>query len=324
MKFKTLLFISLFILLCLTGCGDRVDPDAKGKVEDNPLSEEEIIKYVQDYMYSTYKDEVDVKILGKNNLKRVTEYGLSLDGSYFGGGKYVMIKNGHSYPLEITCVKYNTTVHGTYEDGYTLTYKNRVGINEVSRSVSINYEDDRRLDSIIRKVKFEELLGEYLTKFHIYEDPTSQPYYNIYLYSTDYEKLNEALSEFARIGYSKYHDYVWEFRAYIFKDEEFYDSFDFDKCNNIKFVDDSSGPTLYDIMTSPEKIIEHYLQKSLTLITSYEDLDQDIFTSNGQSRWEEGTEEFDHVLFLYRSQNNNGRVTAVTYVYGINMENVNP
>ncbi|MBR6365273.1 MAG: hypothetical protein IKS10_04135 [Lachnospiraceae bacterium] len=324
MKFKTLLFISFFILLCLTGCGDRVDSGAKGKVEDNPLSEEEIIKYVKDYMYSTYKDEVEVQILGKNDLKRVTEDGFSMDGSYFGGGKYVMIKNGHSYPLEITFSKYNTTVHGIYEDGYTLTRKNRVGSEEVSRSVSINYYDDLRLDAIIRKAEFEELLGEYFTKFHIYEDPTSQPYYNIYLYSTDYEKLNEALNEFAKIGYSKYPDYVREFHAFIFKDEEFYDSFDFDKCNNIDPYDDSIGLTSYDLIHSPEKIIEHYLQKNLTLITTCEDLDQDIFTTNGQSGWEEGTEEFDHVLFMYWSVKDKGQVQAVTYVYGINMENVDP
>ena len=107
MKLRTILLLSLLILICFTGCATE-DPDVTGKVEDDPLSEKEIIKYVQDYMYSMFKDEVDVKVLGKNDLTHTTYSRPGIDGgkSIF-GGRYAKIKNGHCYKLEITNSKYN-------------------------------------------------------------------------------------------------------------------------------------------------------------------------------------------------------------------------
>ena len=328
MKHKIILLISLVILICFTGCATE-DPNVTGKVEDSPLNEKEIIKYVQDYMYNTYNDEVDVKILGKNDLTHTTETRPRLDGSTsIFGAKYAKIKKGHRYRLEITNSKYNITIKGTYSDGYTLYNKNTQTSRAYDRSVEIDHQYTTMKDEIHLKDEFNEFLGGYFTKFHLYKDPGSPlpqvSYYNIYLYSTDYNKLNEALSKLVEISYTKYSNCVYQFRAFIFTDEAFYDSIDFDKCNNIDIVNLSIGQrkedhpdwlTNSDTHYHPEKILEQYLQQSLTYITHCQNLDYDIFTTKGLSGWNEGQkngywynpdinekdiETFKYVIFIYK------------------------
>ena len=138
MKYK-ILAIVLLLVMCFGGCATQ-DPDYSGIVEDNPLSEEEIIQYVKDYMLKKYEDEVEVKITGKYNLTHTTAYSSpALDGSKSRfGGKYAKIKNGHTYNLEITNIELGITTSGTYKDGFELTNK-QIDVTEViGRSVGID------------------------------------------------------------------------------------------------------------------------------------------------------------------------------------------
>ena len=96
LKYKSII-VAIILVMVLVGCATE-DPDYSGKVEDNPLSEKEIITYVKDIMLNRYEDEVDVKITGKHDLAHTTYTRPGLDGgtSIF-GRKYASIKKGHSY-----------------------------------------------------------------------------------------------------------------------------------------------------------------------------------------------------------------------------------
>lgn len=360
MKNRIIILISLIIIICLTGCATE-DPDITGEVEEHPLNEKEIIKYVQDYMYNKYNDEVEVTVLGKYDLTHTTETRPGIDGgtSIF-GGKYTKIKKGHRYRLEITNSKYNITINGNYYDGYTLYDQRTQAYQTVTRTVEIDYRYTTMKDEIHLKKEYDEFLSGFFTKFHLYKDPASpEPqvsYYNLYLYSTDYEKINEALSKLVEISHTKYYNCVYELRAFIFIDEAFYDSIDFDKCNNIDIVHLSSGQKeedhpewLTDLETKyhPQMILEQYLKLNLTFISSCTNLDREIFITNGLSGWiedkedgswynqditEEDIKKFDHVVFIYEGnpqayanslkQKEDIIMYAHTEVYGINMDDV--
>ncbi|MBR5178968.1 MAG: hypothetical protein IKW90_09260 [Lachnospiraceae bacterium] len=325
MKYKSII-VAIVLVMVLVGCATE-DPDYSGKVEDNPLSEKEIITYVKDIMLNRYEDEVDVKITGKHDLAHTTYTRPGLDGgtSIF-GRKYASIKKGHSYSLEITSLRYNITTTGTYRDGYYLTNKNTDNSQFFDRSFDIDYHYSIQKEELLFENEADEILRNKFSKFKLYKDPSNNRhsgagYYNIYLYSVDDNDISEAMSELILIDYKKYNSVAYKIRAFIFKDEAFYDSFDFDVCNNIEIVNTSFGEsekdnpgklTESDVQYRPEKIIEKYLNTELTYITSCVDLDHDVFITDGLAGYfkdiekgynkdidESTIENFDQVIFIY-------------------------
>ena len=55
MKHKIIMILCLVLMICLCSCA-KEDENVTGKVEDNPLSEKEIIGYVQNYMKDKFGD----------------------------------------------------------------------------------------------------------------------------------------------------------------------------------------------------------------------------------------------------------------------------
>ena len=347
--------------MCFGGCATQ-DPNYSGIVEDNPLSEEEIIQYVKDYMLKKYEDEVEVKITGKYNLTHTTAYSSpALDGSKSRfGGKYAKIKNGHTYNLEITNIELGITTSGTYKDGFELTNK-QIDVTEViGRSVGIDDTYSIMKNEILFEEEANELLKTHFSKFKFYKDPTNYKhsgsgYYNIYVYCVDDSVISEAMRELIEIDYKKYYSIAFEIRAFIFNDEDFYDSFDFDYCNNIEIAKtDSKEIKEYypgkladsDVKNKPQMLIEKYLNTELTYITTCENLDHDIFITKGLSgyikgkengNWynkeisEETIENFDQVLFIYKGnpqkyknsleKGKSNMQYGTTNVYGLNLLN---
>ena len=98
--------LSLILAILITGCGyDKI-------VADSPLSEEEIISYVQEKICTETGDDVTAEIVSKKQLEVATAW---LDGPM----GYQKVTGGHEYELKITNNDdKNVTANATYKDGY--------------------------------------------------------------------------------------------------------------------------------------------------------------------------------------------------------------
>ena len=303
-KASHILILVLFVccLLCLFACA-KEDKDFSAQVESSPLNEEEIVLFVKDYMRQNYGDEVEVSVVKKSDLKHSTD-SFVMDGTALFTTKYVKVKGGHTYKLKITNKEYGISVEGTYTDGFSLKDL-RTGIaHNVDREISIDYTYQNLIDEVDIVKDFEAILNAYVPKYRFYKDAANDRHecadYNIYIYTTDLDRVNEAFQELVKLSYEKYSNIVYSFRAFVFTDEQFYDSFDFDACNNVKILQsdpgDSNGKnadgiTASDLHYHPEKLIELYLHCQVTAITTY----SDAFVAPSA----EEAKPFDHVIYLF-------------------------
>ena len=297
MRYKV--FVLAFILmLCLVACGTE-DENVTGQVEDNPLSEDEICIYVQNYMKETYGDDTEVKVTGKNELTHRTYTSPGLDGAPgLWGNKFAKIKNGHRYLLEITNPEYNLTVYGTYYDGFTLKYLD-TGLTEAfDRELIVDNDYTYKKKEIDMLKDYEVLLSSKFTKFSLYKESLYESsnintaIYNLYIYSTDYGVINDVLQRLMEITNERYEGYTCVVRAYIFKNEELYDSFNAEEFNKLSWNDIynsvKEGTKEYEEKIAeldseylPKLLIEHYLKKKITFITECENFDRTTFMTEG-------------------------------------------
>ena len=92
MSKKTILVLVLVIIALILLFGRN---EKSNYVADNPLTEDEIIELIQNEVYKKTEDEVDAKIINKENYEICTFW---LDGCH--GGK--KIEGIYSYDIEIT------------------------------------------------------------------------------------------------------------------------------------------------------------------------------------------------------------------------------
>jgi len=107
----------LLSFLFLAGCKEEEHMTAA--VEERPLSEREIIESVENYVLQNFQDEVEVEILGKSDLTHTTYIGAGIDGPSIFDRKFVRVKNGHAYKLNIFNAKYRISVKGVFNDGFS-------------------------------------------------------------------------------------------------------------------------------------------------------------------------------------------------------------
>ncbi|MBR6476287.1 MAG: hypothetical protein IKS98_12700 [Lachnospiraceae bacterium] len=297
MRYKV--FVLAFILmLFLVACGTE-DENVTGYVEDDPLSEKEICIYVQNYMKDTYGDDTEVKVTGKYELTHRTYTAPGLDGAPgLWGNKYATIKNGHRYNLEITNPMYDLMVYGTYYDGFTLKYLD-TGLTEAfDRELIVDNDYMYKKKEIDMLKDYEVLLSSKFTKFSLYKESSYESsnintaVYNLYIYSTDYGVINDVLHRLMEITNERYEGYTCVVRAYIFKNEEFYDSFNAEKYNKLKWNDIynsvKEGTKEYEEKIAeleteylPKLLIEHYLGKKIAFIAECENFDRNTFMTEG-------------------------------------------
>lgn len=281
-----LLLISLIGIFLLTGCGvDSI------KV-NNPLSENEIISYVQKQIYNETGDKVAVKINSKEDLKVCTAW---VDTCIY----YQKVDNGHSYTLEITN-KDNTdiTATGVYDDGYIIyddKYTNGKSINEFY--FKSNYKKQKGLNLIKRE--FTNALDEKFNKYYLYKNVSNDEGYDIFINSSNYNDINNLLSSFNNT-IIKYRDYGYTcYSVYIYKDENAF--------NNTNFELYNDSTEIYSGQSYGKNMIEHYTGKEVTKIGSSNEFNYDLFASNGASASKTYDEyvdykTFDYIVFWYNAE----------------------
>lgn len=298
-----LLLISLVGMFFLTGCGvDNI------KV-NNPLNENEIISYVQKQIYSETSDNVIVKIISKEDLEVCTDW--------FGGCvNYQKVDNGYSYTLEITN-KDNTNIiaTGTYNDGYIIyddEYTDGKSIKEIY--FESDYKEQKGLNLI--KNEFTNTLNEKFDKYYLYKDVSNDEGYDIFINSSNYSEINSLLSSFNDI-IIKYRDYVYTcYSVYIYKDENVFNSTNFELYNN--------GTEDYDGQSYGKDMIEQYTGKEVTRIGYSNGFNYDLFMSNGASAAETYDEyvdynTFDYLVFWYDAEPNSfvGANSPQLQIFGV-------
>lgn len=333
---KQLLLVWMVLSLFCVACGTYEDSSKVGKVEADPLSEAEIIEYVKDYVYQAYKDEVEVEIVSKTPYGRYELSSFSMDLATF-YSKYVNIKDAYRYGLVVINPEYGLTVEGGYVDAFTIKNKHGGGIYHDSKRdmwIDDNYKIMRKEAKYMER--FGAALSEYTSKYHVYKSPTntdySAGYYNIYVCCPDEEQTNNVHGVLT--GYTDYYskDLVSGFNVMIFRDEQLYDSIDFDRFNNIPFVEKYGGGqsegtlTREDIEQHPEKMIERYLGSGLAYIGNKA---PSFYTAENANK---EFIPFDHMIHVYTAYSNpnaddpdhEGEPSLLSSwnTYGINQEDI--
>ena len=273
-----LLLLLLSSLILLSGCGvDKV-------TVDNPLSEKQIISYIQKTIYNDIGDDVIVEIISKDDLQTCTDW---FDGCI----NYQPVEGGSSYKVRITS-KDNIEIigTGTYYDGY-IEYDERYsnGKKIVNSNFTNNYKEQKGLYLINNE--FNNLLKQNFDRYYIYKDVSNETGFDIFINSSNYNIINILIEQLHSIE-EKYKHYTSStYSIYIYKDESVFDSTNFDLYKNGKedFVGQSYG----------KDMIEQYTGKEVIRIGSSKDFNYELFTSNGTSDADTNEEYIDYNTFDY-------------------------
>ncbi len=262
-------------LIC--GCGaDRVQVN-------HPLTEKEMIQYIQNEVYRETGDETQVNIINKKELSVCTSW---FDGCV----KQQTVEGGHSYEVEIiNKIHHEIVGTGTYDDGYTLydeQYTN--GKSEREPSFTNNYKEQKGLFLI--KNEFIQALNEKLNTYYLYKDVSNDTGYDIFINSSNYDDINDLLLTFKNIVI-KYEDLVYtSYSVYIYKDETAFKNTNFELYKN---GHDNHAQSY------GKDMIEQYTGKEVIRIGESQDFNYELFTSNGASDANSNEEYIDYNSFEY-------------------------
>ncbi len=207
-KRKLLLIILaiIFFLIIITG----IVLYSLSAVVNKPLSQEEIIQYVEDEIKKETGIEVSVKIVNEEHLKVCTNEILKmcLNKQYAIGAK--------SYELEITNLKNNTMEKGTYTDGYALnTFYGKRKI-----ASKLEYENLKLKEIYIIKKEFIKELVNKVNSYYIHEDKNNSNEFIMFVYETNYYQISDLLDSFDEI-LTEYNATTYvTYNVYFYKDKK--------------------------------------------------------------------------------------------------------
>ncbi len=300
---KKIKFIIPFFLIFLT-CGCGVD---SVKV-NNPLTEKEIIDYIQNEIYKETGDETEIIIKNKKELSVCTAW---FDGCI----SYQTVENGYSYEVEIVNKGNDIVGTGTYDDGYILYDKQYTdGKDERDHYFRNNYKEQKGLFLI--KNEFINALNEKFYKYYIYKDVSNDKGYDIFINSSNYDDIKDLLLKF-KDTVVKYRSLAYtSYSVYIYKDEDVFNNTNFDLYKN--------GSENYRGQSYGESMIKQYTGKEATRIGVSKGFDYELFTSNGASAANTNKEyidynTFEYLVFWYTAEPNAfvGSNTSSMQIFGV-------
>ena len=294
MKGKKLWVIILIIILALlmSGC-DGHEGEGETYVVDDPLSEDEIIKYAQKRIHEETGDVVTVEIVSKEQLRIATMW-------FDGPMGYRSVEGAHKYKLKITSQKDKDIVgQGYYTDGYITRNKNTTGGYKTQPSFSSDYVDRKGFYQV--KAEFIKALDRSFDEYYIYEDIGTTTGLDIFIYSTNYELINDLLHSFRYTVESLRDQEYVTYSVYIYKDKEVFDSTEFDLYKDCTqdYGGQSHGPYIISQMTGKQVVEIAYCRS----------FDRVFFESDGVSNADNVVEDtdpasYEYLVFYYRAEPN--------------------
>ena len=295
-KIKTVVKFTLLLacLLLLSGCEDDIDAL-------NPLSDEEVISYVCSEIQKEFGDEVTATITSKTDLEVATDW---FDGPI----NYARVKNGHKYELEIRRKDgIGTTASAWYVDGYVNHSEND---NTCQPELRHNYESTGVFGVIQGEMEAELRLrfGNYRIYRSLPDNKTCR--YNIFLQSTEAEKIAEVITRLREILSSRREKYATSFNIYIYKDEAGFREIDYSAID-LKPITDDAQATIAD-----------YTKATVTRSSMGRGFNIDFFNSDGRLSAvipEEYIDpgQFDNIVFWYHWHLDSVKYDGILVVYGI-------
>ena len=304
--FWKIILISILTLL-LTGC------ESEKRVVDNPLSEEEIIKYAQERIYEETGDDVIVEIVSKKQMQVAN---LWFDGPV----GYQDVEGGHEYELKITSAKdKNIVSSGYYKDGY-ITYdgENNTQKYKSDAYFGSNYVSDKGFYQV--KTEFNDALRLRFDEYYIYEDIGTSSGLDVFICSTDYDLLDDLLLSFRNTVETHRDEEYVTYSVYIYNDREVFNNTNFDKYKDCtqSFGGQSLGDDILSQMTGKEVV-------NTAICRSF---DRDFFESYGAVNAynvmeDTNPDSYEYVIFYYDAEPNSfvGANDPSLCILGVKKEN---
>lgn len=302
-RIRLFIIVSLILTLLLTGCSnDKI-------VVDEPLSEEEIISYVQEKIRNDTGDDVSVEIVSKKQLSVPTMW-------FDGPMNYQNVSGGHEYELKITNINDESfTAKGTYMDGYIIySDKDHPDGNKKPSSFYTDYTGAKALSGV--KAEFTKALDERFDEYYIYRDVGTEKGLDIFICSSDYDLVNGLLQSFRNtvIKYRE-NEYV-TYSVYIYKDAKAFKNTDFEKYK--------TGSVSYGGQSNTPDMIGQFTGKQAVKISYCNSFDRSYFESNGFTNAKKMIDDsdpdsYEYLIFWYDAEPNSfrGKNEPSVYVYGV-------
>lgn len=302
--------ISLFliILLCglsLTGCTSTLE------VID-PLSEEEIIKYVKNRIATECQDDVEVKIISRKKLKVCPE-------SYVPCFYDRKVKGGTSYSIKITN-KNNKDISAivNYNDGYFDTK-----LSETTEAY-LGTKYFRKSSLYKLEKEFNDILSKNADKYFVLRDAKNGNGFQIFINSNDSEKVNNIIENFKN-AVSSYinekHDlHVITYTLYVYKDKDIFDSINFNIYNNYRLDEDELFKGANH--SNSREVLNQVSGVTIDIISAASDFNKEMFETDGKSHLKEEFKnkynDYKYFVYSYYIGQSSTYNTGVSTYLGIN------
>ena len=149
----------------------------------------------------------------------------------------------------------------------------------------------RHLGLYLINNEFNNLLKQNFDRYYIYKDVSNETGFDIFINSSNYNIINILIEQLDSIE-EKYKHYTSStYSIYIYKDENAFDSTNFDLYKNGK--EDFGGQSY------GKDMIEQYTGKEVIRIGFSKDFNYELFTSNGTSDADTNEEYIDYNTFDY-------------------------
>lgn len=285
----------LFLMAVIVGIFFMTSCGTNNMKVYNPLSEDEIITYIQNQIYNETGDTVLVNITSKKEFEPISDSIYNIPSGY---GK---VDDGYLYTVEIIN-KDNADIiaTGTYHDSFIIYDKGFTDEKEILEAYSDNdYREQKGLFLI--QSEMVDVLDEKIDNYYIYKDVSNKQGYDIFIQSTNYDDISELLLSFKDIVIKYRNDVYTAYSVYIYKDKTVFNNTDFELYKN--------GTGNYSWQSYGKDMIEQYTGREVTRIGLSREFNYDLFTSNGASDAETYAKyvdykSFDYLVFWYVAEPN--------------------
>ena len=287
----------------MAGCGyDMI-------VADDPLSEDEVIAFVEKKIKEETGDDVTAKIVSKEKLSVPTAW---LDG----GINYQEVKDGSEYKLEIRNNEdKSVTATANYKDGYII-YDKKKYPDGIKKDPVFNTDYSGKKSENIVKNEFIKALDERFEDYRIYVDVGTDRGLDVFICSSDYEKVNDLLMKFKEIALRYKSKSYTTYSVYIYKDDKVFNETDFSKYTRCKVS--------YGGQSHGREMISQYTGRDVEDVSTCRSFDKEYFESDGVTNAKKTYENIDrssyeYLVFWYDAEPNSfvGNNKPLLCVFGV-------
>ncbi|MBE7069108.1 MAG: hypothetical protein E7386_01200 [Ruminococcaceae bacterium] len=303
MRKNCLALLFIFVLVLMAGCGyDTI-------MADDPLSEYEVIAFVEKKIKDETGDDVTAEIVSKEKLRVPTAW---LDG----GINYQEVKGGSEYKLEIMNNEdKSVTATATYKDGYII-YDKKKYPDGIKKDPVFNTDYSRKKSENIVKNEFIKALDERFEDYRIYVDVGTDRGLDVFICSTDYEKVYDLLIKLKEIALRYKNKSYTTYSVYIYKDDKVFNETDFSKYTRCKVS--------YGGQSNGREMISQYTGRDVEAVSTCRSFDKEYFESNGVTNAKKTYENtdrssYEYLVFWYDAEPNSfaGYNKPLLCVFGV-------